>query len=500
MQPDTPLGFDEATSAVAQQPTEVDLLPFELKIVAADLPTRTMPLTRRPQTLELEPGQRWLLRSDSENVQLTRQDGDALLLTGGQQVTFASIRPGERLELLGRTLWLVDTRAPFLGSLEGYSGEYQGKVWNLSYQTYRIGRRGSARQNDIELNHPTVSRTQATLYPGEGGEIFVRAETSSSPVLVNSQPVGPQQSVRLQGGDSLQLGELIFRFRQVQGGSKTSYFPTDGTLPPAIGAYTVVGKLGSGGMGVVYEGRDAHGLEVAIKVPLPHLLGNDDFVRRFNREMKLGTHLDHPRVTRIHFFEPAGGQNYPYIVMEKLKGSTLERVPLPLPLSQALDWAGELLEALAYLHGQGVVHRDLKPANLYRVPTGLKVADLGIAHFSGTVGERATQTGTILGTPVYLDPAMLRGETADARADLYACGLLLYEWVVGSLPYPPDPLQIFRMKLSEDLPPMTDSNPTLPVELCRFVDRLIHPFPEGRFASAQDALEALEILRTDLNT
>ena len=128
----------------------------------------------------------------------------------------------------------------------------------------------------------------------------------------------------------------------------------------------------------------------------------------------------------------------------------------------------------------------------------VKIADLGIAHFSGTVGERATQTGTLLGTPVYLDPAMLRGQTADARADLYACGLLLYEWVVGSLPYPSDPLQIFRIKLSEDLPPMTDSNPDLPVALCRFVDRLIHPFPEGRFATAGDALEALRSLREDL--
>ncbi|MBN9419513.1 MAG: protein kinase [Candidatus Eremiobacteraeota bacterium] len=498
MHPETPWGLDEATAAVAQQPTEIDLLPFELKILKADAPTETLALTLRPQTLELEPGQRWLLRSDSSQVHLSRQQGEALLKVGGQEVTASDLRPGERLELLGRTMWLVDTRAPFLGSLEGYSGEYSGRVWNLSYQSYRMGRRGSARQNDIELNHPTVSRTQATLYPGEGGEVFVLCETASSPVLVNSVAVGAQQSVRLQGGDSLQLGELTFRFRQVQGGSKTSYFPTDGTLPPAIGAYTVVGKLGSGGMGVVYEGRDLEGREVAIKVPMPHLLGDSEFVRRFNREMKLGTHLDHPRVTRIVFFEPAGAENYPYMVMEKLNGMNLERQPLPLPLSQALDWTGELLEALAYLHSQGVVHRDLKPANLYRVETGIKIADLGIAHFSGTVGDRATQTGTILGTPVYLDPAMLRGQTADARADLYACGLLLYEWIVGSLPYPSDPLQIFRIKLSEDLPPMTDSNPQLPVPLCQFVDKLIHPFPEGRFASAQDALEALEILRADL--
>ena len=485
---DTPGSLDEATAAGLSRPKAIDLLPFELKIVTSGSYTRTLPLLRGTQVLELEAGQRWLLRCAPDSIQLE----------GGPEFERAELRPGERLELLGRALWLVDTRAPFIAALEGYSGEYQGRVWNLSYQSYRVGRRGAVRLNDVELNHPTVSRAQATLYPGEGGEFFLMSETSTSPVLVNSLPVGEQQSVRLQGGDHLQLGDLVFRFRQVQVGSKTSYFPSDGTLPPAIGRYTITGRLGSGGMGVVYEGRDPLGLEVAVKVPLPHLLSDPDFIRRFNREMSLGMILDHPRVTRVLYFEPAGGERYPYLVMEKLQGMTLERIPLPLPLHQALEWTGELLEALEYLHGQGVVHRDLKPANLFRIAGGLKIADLGIAHFSGTAGERATQTGTILGTAVSLDPAMLRGEATDARADLYSCGLLLYEWLVGALPYPGDPLQIFRMKMSEDLPPVTRSRPDLPISLSRFLDRLIHPYPEGRFTSAGEALQALSQLRSEI--
>lgn len=487
--------MDEVTSAVSQSAFDHSVLPFELKIVGPDGTSQAIPLGQSSGSLELLAGQRWSYQWKNEALSLERQTGLASLRLG--EAEFASIRlpVGRRAVLLEHSLWLVDTRDPLVGMLEGCSGEVQGKVWSLGYQAYRVGRRGSARHNDIELNHPTISRVQASLIPGDGGEFLLEAESGTSPILVNSQPVAVQQRVRLSPGDVVQLGELTFRYRSVAADRQVNYFPTDGSLPPSVGPYRVVGQLGSGGMGVVYEGLDAQGNPVALKIPLPHLLKDDDFIRRFNREMKLGTHLQHPRVTRILHFEPAGSEVYPYLVMEKLQGSTLEKVPLPLEIPQALQWCHELLEALEYFHQQGVIHRDIKPANLYLTPVGIKVADLGIAHFSGTVGARATQTGTILGTPVYLDPAMLRGRTADSRSDLYSAGLLLYEWVVGSLPYPADPMQIFRIKLSDDLPPMTDSNPNLPEALCQFVDKLIHPEPEARFQSASEALAALQVLQ-----
>ena len=461
--------MDEVTSAVSQSAFDHSVLPFELKIVGPDGTSQAIPLGQSSGSLELLAGQRWSYQWKNEALSLERQTGLASLRLG--EAEFASIRlpVGRRAVLLEHSLWLVDTRDPLVGMLEGCSGEVQGKVWSLGYQAYRVGRRGSARHNDIELNHPTISRVQASLIPGDGGEFLLEAESGTSPILVNSQPVAVQQRVRLSPGDVVQLGELTFRYRSVAADRQVNYFPTDGSLPPSVGPYRVVGQLGSGGMGVVYEGLDAQGNPVALKIPLV--------------------------MAGLMGIELAGSEVYPYLVMEKLQGSTLEKVPLPLEIPQALQWCHELLEALEYFHQQGVIHRDIKPANLYLTPVGIKVADLGIAHFSGTVGARATQTGTILGTPVYLDPAMLRGRTADSRSDLYSAGLLLYEWVVGSLPYPADPMQIFRIKLSDDLPPMTDSNPNLPEALCQFVDKLIHPEPEARFQSASEALAALQVLQ-----
>lgn len=481
------LNFEEATSAVSQQALELEVLPFELNIIAPDLNTRTLPLSIHSPNAPLQLERSWSIQYSDHSFTLRSNAGELLALPVGRHTLVD-----------GYTLWLVDTQSPWLGNLEGCSGELQGTMWNLGYKAYRIGRKNNSRHNEIELNHPTVSRVHALLIPSADGGMLLRAESATSPVLINSEPLNSPAETRLQSGDLIQFGELLFRFRQILQTSQPAYFPTDGSLPNQIGCFAVTGVLGSGAMGIVYEGRSLDGQTVAIKVPFPHLIHDEEFIRRFNREMKLGTELDHPRVTRILQFQEAGGEAYPYLVMEKILGESLQSVPLPLPPQQALRWGDQLLEALQYLHEQGVVHRDLKPANLYLTEAGIKVADFGIAHFAGTLGAKATQTGTILGTPVYLDPANLRGQAADLRADLYATGVLIYQWCAGTLPYPDDPLQIFRMKLSEDLPPMSDTNPHLPPILCQFVDRLIHPDPDARFQSADEARMDLAILKRSL--
>ncbi|MBS2035895.1 protein kinase [bacterium] len=483
---------EEPTSALAVPIVSAQLAHFEFQVTTPSGVQATVALSSGVQSLDslLQfSGEHWQVDSGENSVEVRRLQGQASLERSG--LTQQSFRGGESFVLLGHTFWVVDVRNAYVGSLEGLSHEYQGRVWNLSFRPYRVGRRNSTRHNDIELNDPTVSRAQCTLQVEEPGDIYLVSESSKSPVAVNGLALGEGERARLRNGDVLQLGQLTLRYRQLA----QNFFPGDGGLPSTIGSYAIVGKLGAGGMGVVYEGRDSSGNSVAIKVPLPHFVQDEEFVRRFNREMRLGASLKHPRLIRIQHFEPAGEGKYPYLVMEKLADRNLESQPLPVPLTVALTWTDQLLEALECLHAAGVVHRDLKPANLYQTADGLKVADLGLAHLQDVSPDQATQSGSVLGTPAYMDTAVLRGHPCDARSDLYSVGVILYEWLTGPLPYPAEPLQVFRLKLSQDLPPLAQVAPQLPHSLRHFVDLLINSDPDLRFRSAHEALHALRELR-----
>lgn len=484
---------DELTSTLTSPVLPQQLSVFELQVTTPQASQRTVTLQEGTQSLDaLFPGNEdgWQVTVGQGDVLLERTRGGSQLEFQGQLHSRCALHAGDCFRLLHHVFWVVDVRNSYIGQLEGHSGDYKGTVWSLGFRPYKVGRRSSARPNDIELNDPTVSRVQATLFPEDTGEMYLLAETSKSPVRVNDKAVALDEKVRLNSGDILLFGQLTFRYRQLS----YNLFPHDGTLPKSIGGYRIVGKLGTGGMGVVYDAVDSQGKEVAIKVPLPNLVQDSEFIRRFNREMQLGSRLKHPRLTEIFHFEAAGEGRYPYLVMEKLAGSDLSGQALPVEVSQALDWTEELLEALEVLHGAGVVHRDLKPANLYRTAHGLKVADLGLAHLKNGL-DQSTQTGTVLGTPAYIDPAVLRGHACDPRTDLYAVGAILYEWLSGPLPYPPEPLQIYRLKLTEDLPRLLTRSPHLPGSLCHLVDLLIDSDPDRRFRSAHEALHALRELR-----
>jgi len=482
---------DELTSALASPIFESRLGHFEFQVTTPQGKQVTVALAEGVQSLDAlfqSASEGWQVEGLSRGVTVKRLRGQSAIEYQGSHSDERTFQAGDCFHLLGHTFWVVDIRNAYLGMLEGLSHDYAGRSWNLSFRPYRLGRRNSARQNDIELNDPTVSRAQGTLFAEEPGDIYLLSESSKSPVAVNGNPLLEGEKQRLRNGDLVQLGQLTFRYRQLA----QNLFPSDGSLPSSIGGYTIVGKLGAGGMGVVYEGRDSAGQEVAIKVPLPHFVQDEEFVRRFNREMMLGASLKHPRLTRILHFEPAGEGKYPFLVMEKLADSNLQNYPLPLTIHQALNWTEQLLEVLECLHEAGVIHRDLKPANLYHTDQGLKVADLGLAHLKDVSPDQATESGSVLGTPAYLDPAVLRGHPCDPRSDLYAIGVILYEWLSGSLPYPSEALQIFRVKLSEDLPPLSEQ---LPHSLRHYVDLLINSDPDLRFRSAHEALHALRELR-----
>jgi serine/threonine protein kinase/tetratricopeptide (TPR) repeat protein len=206
-------------------------------------------------------------------------------------------------------------------------------------------------------------------------------------------------------------------------------------IPTRLGHYTITRKLGQGGMGVVYEARDER-LErtVALKT-LPTLSGDDSARKRLWREARAAASVNHPNICQIYEIgEDTAGL---FIAMELLEGEPLsdQLQRGPLNVAEAVSVGLEILSALSALHARSIVHRDLKPSNVFRTPHGVKLLDFGLARpeldSAMTAASDITRAGTIMGTPRYMAPEAIRGETVDARSDLFAAGAILFEMLSG---------------------------------------------------------------------
>jgi len=205
--------------------------------------------------------------------------------------------------------------------------------------------------------------------------------------------------------------------------------------------YTLIDRLGGGGMGVVYRARDLRlNRDVAVKVLAPAILTNESARHRFRREAMALSRLSHPNIATVHDFDCADGIDF--LVMEHVEGETLQQRLGRGPLSEAdaTPIAMQIAEALEEAHEQGVVHRDLKPANVAITPKGrVKVLDFGLARLlqaSDAADTMAlTDAGSWSGTLPYMAPEQLEGKDVDGRADLYALGALFYEMLAGRRPF-----------------------------------------------------------------
>jgi TolB-like protein/predicted Ser/Thr protein kinase len=209
--------------------------------------------------------------------------------------------------------------------------------------------------------------------------------------------------------------------------------------PERIGRYRVVRRIGEGGMGVVYEGRDDRlDRAVAIKVIRPAILADPSARARFEQEARAAARVNHPNICALYEFDDAGAE--PFLVMELLSGeSLLKRLERgPLPVEEVVEVGAQILGALTVLHEHGVVHRDLKPANVFLTPHGAKLVDFGLAQpaAADTVTHlNLTGAGVVVGTPQYMSPERLFGQPADERADVWAAAALLYELASGAPPF-----------------------------------------------------------------
>lgn len=251
--------------------------------------------------------------------------------------------------------------------------------------------------------------------------------------------------------------------------------------------YEIIELLGHGGMGAVYRARDLElEEEVAIKLLRPEFLSDPVSLERFKTEIRLARRISHPNVVRTHDFGETG--DVQFLTMELVEGLTLRELidsRERLGVAAVLAIAGQLAEALAVAHAQGVVHRDIKPQNLLLDDHGvLKVMDFGVA----CLAERSstlTQAGAIVGTPAYMSPEQLMGEAIDDRTDLYSVGVVLYECLSGRPPLDGgSPITLIAKVLREEPPPLADLTDGVPDAVCSLIHRLLAKNPADRVHSA----------------
>jgi serine/threonine-protein kinase len=238
------------------------------------------------------------------------------------------------------------------------------------------------------------------------------------------------------------------------------------------GRYQIVARIASGGMGEVFRAHDpVLDRDVALKVLHNALAQDAGFIERFRREARSAGMLSHPNIVQVHDWGETGDTYF--MVMEFIKGPNLRTVLMkngPLAPAQALEVSAQVLAALEHAHEQGIVHRDVKPENILLTRKGVvKVADFGLAR--ALAAARVSHApGTVTGTVQYLSPEQIEGEAADARTDLYSVGIVLYELLVGKVPFSGETsLAIAYKHLRERVPPPSGSNPMVPPSLDRVV-------------------------------
>lgn len=331
-----------------------------------------------------------------------------------------------------------------------------------------------ALSNSGLLSPADLAALQQEEAPGQNGE-FIAAE------LVNQRRLTSYQASLLSQG---QAGGLVF------------------------GEYTILDKLGEGGMGVVYKAQHRRLKRiVALKVLNPTLIKTDSLLKRFHREVEAAARLNHANIVAAFDANEQDGAHY--LVMEFVDGPDLARLVKergPLPVRKAIAYIEQAADGLAHAHAKGVVHRDIKPSNLLVDADGtVKILDMGLVRFmdieavgaQATLPEGLTQTGHIMGTFEYMAPEQaLDTRRADERSDIYSLGCTLYYLLTGEAPFIGDTSMKKLLAHRDDpIPSLRAARPEVPLALNVVFQRMLAKKPEDRYQSMTEVSSALKAIR-----
>jgi tetratricopeptide (TPR) repeat protein len=272
--------------------------------------------------------------------------------------------------------------------------------------------------------------------------------------------------------------------------------PADSLIGRTIGQYEIVARVGGGSMGVVYKARDGKlGRVVALKF-LPQQWSHDDSAKqRFVREAQAASATDHPNICTIHDIQTADDGQL-FIVMAFYDGPTLKQrlESGPMSIDEALEIATQIADGLAKAHGQGIVHRDIKPGNVILHEDGARILDFGLATFVDAL--KLTSDNASFGTPAYMSPEQVRGQAADARSDVWAVGVVLYEMLAGHVPFQGAYAEAIAHAVRHEAPtPLRSLRPEISEDVEQLVFRALHKETSVRFSSGRALARALRQMR-----
>jgi class 3 adenylate cyclase len=350
-----------------------------------------------------------------------------------------------------------------------------------------------------------ISRWTGALH--DLGEIAVKHSVRVHVFNLYTDDAGnPEPPSRLQAQSARKAVAPRRRRKSSAAGKRaTVRAPSSITVGDTVSHYEIVGRLGRGGMGVVYEAADTRlGRRVALKVLPEHLSQEPHAIERFVREAKAASALSHPHICTIYDIEEFDGR--PLLAMELLRGETLAtRIRGPMPPEYAVEWALQIADALEAAHAHGIIHRDIKPANIFVTDRGaIKVLDFGLAKLAPATGAAAdatpeeilTSPGVPVGTVAYMSPEQAKGLELDTRSDLFSFGAVLYEMVTGRLAFEGRTSALVSEALL-NRSPLSPSvfNPGLPPELERIITKALAKDPSMRYQTAREMTADLERLK-----